>query len=166
MKRDPCLLVAAMALPWLIAAVPASAAPDWNRLDDTLEGGIGLHAGLIGGSGLAFKYPIKWWLQFQVAGGIWNTEDNQRHNVGFEVQYVLRQDPRLRLFLLAGAGYYHHRKLEEDAWLKTSWNKGFGVGIERLMGERWSFKVDVSFTHRQDKESIAPWPQAGIFFYW
>ena len=34
-------------------AVPALAAPDWNRVDDPLKGGIGLHAGKIGGSGLA-----------------------------------------------------------------------------------------------------------------
>ena len=171
MKIDRCGPVA-VALLSLVLVAPGSAAPDWNRLDDTLEGGIGLHAGWIGGTGLAFKYPLKWWLQLQTAGGIWHTEKNQRHNVGFEVHYILRQDPRLRVYLLAGLGYYHHRKRGPDvegmeSWSRnTAWNTGFGAGIERLMGERWSFKVDLNFTHRQGKESIVPWPQAGIFFYW
>lgn len=174
-KESPAALRALLVLlvsMTAIAAAPVFAAPDWNRLDDTLEGGVGLHAGWIGGTGLAFKYPLKWWFQLQVAGGIWNTKSNQRHNVGLEAQYLLRQDPRLRLYLLSGLGYYSRKKLEkpageEEFWdSRKAWNTGFGVGVEWLTGERWSLKVDLSFTHRNDKETIMPWPQVGLFYYW
>jgi hypothetical protein len=146
--------------------------PDWNRLDDPLEGGLGLHAGLIGGTGLAFKWPLWWWLQLQAAGGIWNTDSNKRHNVGIELQYLLRQDPRLRLYLLTGYGYFSHSERGTDTdgrevWdPDTSWNTGFGVGVERLMSQRWSFKADLSFTYRADKRTTTLWPQVGFFYYW
>lgn len=166
------LALLALALASTLAVPAAGARADWNRLDDTLEGGVGLHAGLIGGTGLAFKWPLRWWLQLQAAGGIWNTDKHQRHNIGCELQYLLRQDPRLRLYLMTGLGYYHHNRRErhvdgEEFWrLKTRWNTGFGVGIERLMGERWAFQVDLAFTYRDDKESTTLWPQCGIFYYW
>ncbi len=167
-----CARALVLALAALSLAAPANAVPDWNRLDDPLEGGIGLHAGRIGGTGLAFKWPLRWWLQLQGAGGILNTDANRRHNFGLELQYLLRQDARLRLFLVSGVGYYYHSERERPAggaefWRRRkTWNSGFGVGVERLMGERWALKFDVDFTYRDDKGSITLWPQAGLFFYW
>jgi hypothetical protein len=155
------------------ATAPAAGAePDWNRLDDPLAGGIGLHAGQIGGMGLAFKWPLRWYLQVQVAGGIWNTEDDHRHNVGLELQYLLRQDPRLRLFLLTGLGYFAHdergrHENGEEFWRQdSSWNTGFGVGVEYLLGQRWAVKIDADFTYQSDDETVTLWPQAGLMFYW
>jgi hypothetical protein len=166
-------IVAALTLAaGLLAATPAAAAPDWNRLDDPMVGGIGLHVGKIGGTGLALKYPLKWYLQLQVAGGIWRQGDTRWHNLGFEVHYILRQDDRLRLFLLGGAGYWHDEDRKEDNagqefWDESSnWNLGFGVGAERLIGERWAVKADVDFTFQGDDDSITLWPQAGVLFYW
>jgi len=162
------VLLAAMAA----ATTPAAAAPDWNRLDDPLQGGIGVHVGRIGGTGLAFKWPLWWWLQVQTAGGIWNTEDNRRHNLGLELQYLLRQDPRLRLYLVGGYGYSYSRERKKptgapEYWARdTNWNSGFGVGVERLQGERWSIQLDLAFTYREDKDSVTLWPQLGCFFYW
>jgi hypothetical protein len=171
-RRPTALLLATLLCAGLAAPAATGAEPDWNRLDDPLEGGLGLHAGRIGGTGLAFKWPLWWWLQLQAAGGIWNTDGNKRHNVGIEVQYLLRQDPRLRLYLLTGYGYYSHRERGSDAdgreiWdTDTSWNTGFGVGIERLMGQRWSLKADLSFTYRDDEQTTTIWPQVGFFYYW
>ena len=174
MERFPLLkLTAATVLAAvLLAAAPAIATqPDWNRLDDPLKGGIGLHAGKIGGTGLAFKWPLQWYLQLQVAGGLWHTDDDQRHNVGVELQYLLRQDPRLRFFLVGGWAYADHREKvttdgREDWDGDPNWNAGFGVGAEYLMGDRWSVKGDVDFTYRDEDESITLWPQLGVFFYW
>jgi len=174
MERTPrqMLAAAALAAAALMLAQPAAADPDWNRLDDPLQGGIGLHAGRIGGSGLAFKWPLRWFLQLQVAGGLWHTDGEQRHNVGVEVNYLLRQDPRLRFFLVGGWSYSNHRDefVADDGatdWTEDpSWASGFGVGAEYLMGSRWSLKGDVDFTYRQDKDSITLWPQVGVFFYW
>ncbi len=158
----------------LLAVTPAAQAarPDWNRLDDPMQGGIGLHAGKIGGTGLAFKWPLWWWLQVQTAGAVWNTDGNQRHNIGLQLQYLLRQDPRQRLYLVGGFGYYAHRERHtDDAGLET-WrrdidrNTGFGVGIERLLSERVSLQVDLAFTYQDDKDSVTVWPQLGLFFYW
>jgi len=158
-------------LTWLAAAAPAMAQPDWNRLDDPMQGGIGIHAGKLGGTGLAFKWPLRWYLQLQVAGGIWHTKDDKRHNVGAEMQYLLRQDPRLRLFLVGGWSYSNHQEKVTDPggdyWDKDpAWNAGAGVGLEYLIGTRWSLKGDVDFTYQHDHESITVWPQAGVFFYW
>lgn len=160
----------AIALALLLQA-PASATPDWNRLDDPLVSGVGLHVGKIGGTGLAFKYPPVWFLQFQAAGGLWHTTNHQRHNLGLEAHYLLRQDPRWRFFLLAGLGYSNHRERVEDAsghhWNDNpNWNSGFGVGLEYLKGDRWSVQVDLDFTYQDDDSSITVWPQAGLFFYW
>jgi hypothetical protein len=171
LRRHATVVLASLTLVMLLAA-SAPAAPDWNRLDDPMQGGIGLHAGKIGGTGLAFKWPLKWFLQFQVAGGIWRSSTTRWGNIGFELQYILRQDPKLRLYLLTGLGFYNDqdRKRNEagqEYWANDKqWNTGFGVGAERLLGERFAFKLDVDFTYGDKDESITVWPQAGLLFYW
>jgi hypothetical protein len=153
-----------------LAAVPASAR-DWNRADDPLLDGVGLHAGKIGGVGLSFKFPLQWWLYGQATGGIWHTADNRQHNAGFEVQYLLRQDRDLRLFVAGGIGYFYHQDrqtvLGGDDLVATrhSWNTGFGVGVEMLRGERWSVQVELDFTHEGRDGSVTVFPQVGTYFY-
>jgi len=154
----------------VLAAAPASAR-DWNRADDPMLDGVGLHAGKIGGVGLSFKFPLQWWLYGQATGGIWHTADNKRHNAGFEVQYVLRQDRTLRLFAAAGVGYFYHQErqavLGGDDLVETrhSWNTGFGIGAEMLRSERFSVQVEADFTHEGSDGSITVFPQAGAYFY-
>ncbi len=139
----------------VLAGLPdvASAVKDWNRTDDAMTHAVGLHAGQIGGTGLAFVLPLTWFIHAQVAGGVWNTEGDHRYNVGLELHYLLRQDPKLRLFLLAGAAYYSHDEQvnrpdgTQDWDLEKSTNAGFGVGIERLIGDRWALKLDLDFTY-------------------
>ncbi len=158
---------------WLLAGpvVAAAADRDWNRTDDPLYESLGLHAGKIGGTGLAFKFPVRWWLYGQVAGGIWHTGDNKRHNAGLMFQYLLRQDRRVRFFVAAGLGYYYHSQRVEvvggpDRWQRDdSWNTGFGVGGELLQGERWSIQLEADFTHQGDDGSIIVFPQAGVYYY-
>jgi hypothetical protein len=165
--------------PWLLALVltatlagSALAAPDWNRIDDPLKGGIGLHLGKTGGTGLAVKYPLAWYLQLQVAGGIWRTSDTRWNNLGMELQYLLRQDPRLRLYVVGGVARFHDEDRKTDAagqeyWQSsTDWNAGLGVGVEWLLGERWAVSGDVNFTYQDSDDSITIWPQAGLLFYW
>ena len=171
MVRIAHILVAIALIAGGLTAAPANAAPDWNRLDDPMMGGIGLHMGKLGGAGLAIKYPLAWYLQLQAAGGVWRQGDTRWHNLGFELHYILRQDDRLRLFLLGGAGYWHDEDRKDgpggEYWDADShWNLGFGVGAERLMGDRWAVKADVDFTYQGDDDSITIWPQAGIMFYW
>jgi len=162
--------VALLAAGLLIAAAPAGAR-DWNRTDDPMLDAVGLHAGKIGGVGLAFKFPVQWWLYGQVAGGIWHAGDHRRHNVGFQFQYVMRQDRRTRVYLAAGLGYFHHReKLAvvgggETYEKHNTWNSGFGVGLETLRGERWSLQIEGDFTHESDDDSFIFFPQIGAFYY-
>jgi hypothetical protein len=146
----------------------AQAVRDWNDSVDTLEGGIGLHYGKLGGHGLAFRLPLRWWLYFQVAGGIWHTADHKQHNVGFQLNYILRQDQRLRIYLSAGTGYfYDNEQVQPDAWVTDkNWNVGAGVGLEYLMGRRWSLQVEGDFARLGDSGDIKVIPQAGIYYYW
>ena len=167
-----------IAVAFLVAAVfcmaPTDAAsqegspPDWNDSVDTLEGGIGLHYGILGGHGLAFRLPLKWWLYFQVAGGILSTSDHKQHNIGFELNYILRQDQRLRIYLSAGGAYfYDDEKTDDDLWVKeTNWNYGAGVGLEYLMGKRWSLQGEGNFAHHGNSGDITVIGQAGIYYYW
>lgn len=153
-----------------LAAAPASAR-DWNRSDDPLLDGVGLHAGKIGGVGLSFKFPLQWWLYGQATGGIWHTSDDKRHNAGFEVQYLLRQDRTLRLFVAGGIGYFYHQERQavlggdDRVDTQTSWNTGFGLGAEFLRGERWSLQVEADFTHEGNDGSVTVFPQVGAYFY-
>jgi len=149
----------------LLAAASTAAAQvrDWNRVDDPLYEAIGLHMGLSGGFGLSYKFPIKWWLYGQVAGGIWNNKDDNRHNGGFSLQYILRQSGRDKLYLGAGLAHYYHK---EKGRTKDHINMGFGVGLERLLGERTAVQVEAVFTSRGDDEnSLMIFPQAGIHYY-
>jgi hypothetical protein len=171
--KDAARAGAALIVVGLLLAAAAQGAPgDWNRVDDPMQGAVGLHLGKIGGTGLAFKGPILWFLQLQVAGGIWNTRDDRRHDIGAELQYILRQDPSLRLFLLGGVAYDYHKDRQrhengEEFWrTRTHANYGFGVGIEKLIGERWAVKTDLDFTIEGDTDNVRPWPQIGLFFYW
>ena len=153
------------------AAAAPGGRPDWNRTDDPLLDSVGLHAGKIGGVGLAFKFPLRWWLYGQAAGGIWHTSDNKRHNAGFELQYLLRQDSRLRLFVAAGLGYFYHKERvkvvggTDTAKVSDSLNTGFGLGVEWLHSQRFSVQGELDFTHESDGGAITVFPQVGIFYY-
>lgn len=161
-----------MALVFLVVGPAAFAQEgsirDWNDSVDTLEGGIGLHYGKLGGHGLSFRLPIRWFLYFQVSGGILHTADHKQHNVGFQLHYLLRQDQRTRIFLAAGTGYFFDEKrIQGNDWDKDkNWNVGAGVGIEFLMGKRWSLQIEGDFAHLGDSGDIKVIPQAGIYYYW
>jgi hypothetical protein len=103
----------------------SSAGPDWNNAGDPLVGAIGLHYGQLGGHGLAFRAPLRWWLYFQVAGGVWHTADKKQHNVGFNLNYILRQDQRVRVFINAGPGTSTAKKrwARPAAGTCTSWTR-------------------------------------------
>jgi hypothetical protein len=161
----------------LSAAAPARAAMrgdgrDWNRGGDTLGGAVGLHMGKIGGTGLAFRLPVEWFLYAQVAGGIWHTGDDQRHNLGLQFHYLLRQDSRLRLFTAVGTAFYYHReKTGEGAGgdghvADTDWNYGAGVGVEVLQGPRWAWLVEFDFVHEERTGDTTVSPQVGVSYYW
>lgn len=145
---------------------------DWNKMGDTLEGAIGLHYGKLGGNGLSFRWPLRWYLYTQVGGGIWHTTDDQKHNLGLQLNYILRQDAHLRLFLGAGVGYFYHREkvgteAGRDLWHKTKdWNTGAGVGIEYLLGPRVAVQGELDFVHEGSDGEIKVSPQVGIHYYW
>lgn len=172
MRKSGTTLVAVAlimaALFFTASGASAQGAPDWNDTVDTLAGGIGLHYGQLGGHGLSFRLPIEWFLYFQVSGGILHTSDHKQHNVGFQLHYLLRQDQRTRIFLAAGAGYfYDEEKIQADTWEKDkNWNVGAGVGMEYLMGRRWSLQVEADFAYLGDSGDIKVVPQAGIYYYW
>ena len=145
-----------------------AAARDWNRVDDPLQGAIGVHAGKVAGTGLSFKLPLQWFLYFQATGLIWHTSENKWHNYGFALQYLLRQDRQMRLFLAGGVARYYHKKVKDDGpdEEEANWNTGLGVGTEFLLGERVSAQVQLDFTYEGEDENITLFPQAGIYFYW
>ncbi len=137
-----------------------------------MQGAVGLHYGQLGGHGLSFRLPLQWWLYFQVAGGVWHTSDKQQHNIGFNLNYVLRQDQRMRIFISAGSGYFYSKELvgtsggEDIHDLEKNWNLGGGVGIEYLQGHRWAWKVEADFAKLGKSGDIKVVPQAGISYYW
>ena len=172
-SKAPVALVAGLALLLIAAAAPAQdAVPDWNDTADPLQAAIGLHYGKIGGHGLAFRLPLKWWLYLQAAGGLWHTTDREQHNLGGELNYILRQDRTLRLYLAAGGGwFYDYEKTGNvggvDVWEEDShWNYGFGVGIELLRGRRFAIQLEGNFMHNGDTGETKVTPQAGIYYYW
>lgn len=135
---------------------------DWNRVDDPLYEAIGLNMGLASGFGLSYKFPVQWWLYAQVAGGIWNNKDDNRHNVGVSLQYILRQNGRDKIYLTAcGAHFYH----QESGRVTDHINLGFGVGGERLLGERTAVSVEAVFTDRGDEDSVMIFPQVAAHYY-
>jgi hypothetical protein len=154
------------------AVAQQGAVPDWNDPSDPLMSAVGLHYGRIGGHGLSFRLPLKWWLYLQASGGLWHTGDHKQHNLGFEANYILRQDQTLRLFLAAGGGYFYDKEKTGsvdgiDQWRQESnWNYGFGVGVELLRGRRWSLLLEGDFFHDGKSGDTKVTPQAGIYYYW
>lgn len=168
-------LVVALVVASALCAVPAAAQTgvrDWNQIADPLQGAIGLHYGQIGGHGLSFRVPLRWYLYLQAAGGVWHTEDKKQHDVGFNLNYLLRQDQRVRLFISVGTGYFYRKEKVGtgdggDVFdTETNWNVGGGVGLEYLQGERWSWKLEADFAHLGKSGDIKVVPQAGISYYW
>ncbi len=160
--RTLLLLLVLLAVPAGPSLAQQAAARDWNRAGDTLEGAIGLHYGKLGGNGLSFRLPVRWYLYLQMGGGIWHTTDDQKHNLGVQLNYLLRQDDRLRLYIGGGVGYFYHREkvgssAGQDLWHKVQdWNTGAGVGLQ---GE-------LDFVHTSDKGEIKVSPQVGVHYYW
>jgi hypothetical protein len=146
---------------------------DWNRETDTMEGALGLHWGKLGGNGLSFRYPLQWYLYVQGAGGIWHSGDDQKHNLGFQINFLLRQDAHTRLYLGAGLGYFYHREKlgvtddGKDIWDKDkNWNTGAGVGMEYLLAPRVAVQGELDFVHEGDSGDIKVSPQLGLHYYW
>ncbi|HPF36533.1 MAG TPA: hypothetical protein P5571_04255 [Candidatus Krumholzibacteria bacterium] len=159
-RRVVTTLLIALLLPVLAAAQTRPG--DWNRLDDPMYEAIGLHAGLSGGFGLSYKFPIQWWLYGQATGGIWNNKDDDRHNLGLELQYILRQDGRDRVFVAGSVGHYYHK---QPGRTRDHLSAGFGVGIERLYWERAAVQVELDFLHQGDEDSVILFPQVGLYYY-
>jgi hypothetical protein len=169
--RSTAATAAALVAVFLWAAPGPAAAQgvrDWNDPVDPLEGGIGLHYGKVGGHGLSFRLPLEWWLYLQVTGGIWHTADHKQHNLGFQANYFLRQDQRTRIFIAAGTAYFFdNEQVRPGVWHKEkNWNLGAGVGLELLMGKRWSLQFEGNFARLGDSGDIKVVPQAGIYYYW
>lgn len=145
---------------------------DWNQAGDTLEGGIGLHYGNLGGTGLSFRVPVRWYLYLQGGGGIWHTSDDQKHNLGGQLNFILRQDALRRLYLSGGVGYFYHREkvgtsAGADVWEKSeNWNVGAGVGIEYLIGSRVALQGELDFVREGEDGDVKVSPQVGLHFYW
>ena len=168
-KTSCLILLAAGLLCASAGAVRAQDYPglDWNQTGDTLASAVGLHYGHMGGQGLAFNVPLKWYLYLQGAGGIWHVSDDKRHNLGLSLHYLLRQDQRIRLYLTSGLGYFYHKEVMDDGWdTEENWNSGAGIGIEFLQGKRWSWQADVAFIHESEDGDIKLFPQVGLFYYW
>ena len=148
----------------LICLAPQAGAQvlDWNRVDDPLVEAIGLNMGFASGFGLSYKFPVQWWLYAQVAGGIWNNKDDARHNLGASLHYVLRQNGRDKIYLAASAAHFYHKK---DGRSLDHLNYGFGVGGERLLGERTAVSVELVFTDRGDDDSVMIFPQVAGHYY-
>ncbi len=158
-------------LPGMLWAQTGSS-KDWNNEHDTMKSAIGLHYGKLAGNGVSFRFPLQWWLYVQIGGGIWHTSDDQKHNLGFELNYILRQDAKLRLYVGAGMGFFYHRELVDDSgsekiWSKSEdWNTGAGVGVEYLLGVRWALQGELNFAHIGESGDVKVVPQAGIHYYW
>jgi len=154
------------------AAAQDAVGPDWNNTGDPLKSALGLHYGQVGGHGLAFRMPVRWWLYVQIAGGIWHTDDNQDHNLGINLNYILRQDDRLRIFVSGGGAYFYNKEKVGQSGgdvvfeTETNWNWGGGVGLEYLQGKRWAWKVEADFAKLGESGNIKVIPQAGISYYW
>ncbi len=174
--RGLALLLLLIFATLLVLPTPARAQSpkrrDWNDAQDSMKSAIGLHYGKLAGHGLSFRFPIRWWLYAQVGGGIWHTSEDEKHNLGFELNYILRQDDQLRLYLGAGSGYFYHRELidnssSQEVWVKSkNWNVGAGVGLEYLMGVRWALQAELDFVHTGENGNIKVAPQVGLHFYW
>lgn len=166
------LLAVALAAPAPARAAFRGDGRDWNRGGDTLTGAVGLHYGKIGGTGLSFRLPVEWFLYAQAAGGIWHSGDDQRHNLGLQLHYLLRQDSHLRLFTAVGTAFYYHREKTGvgpggDIFVAgTDWNYGAGVGIEVLQGSRWAWLVEFDFVHEERTGDTTVSPQLGVSYYW
>ncbi len=168
-------LAAVLAAIVILGAVPQAGAgrvPDWNDTGDPLLSAVGLHYGRIGGHGLSFRMPVKWWLYVQAAGGLWHTGERKQHNFGLQANYILRQDQTLRLFLAGGFGRFYDKEMTGtvggvEVWeVDKHWNYGFGVGIEMLRGRRWSVLAEGDFMHNGRNGDIKVVPQVGLYYYW
>jgi hypothetical protein len=174
-RRAAGFLAVLAALSLLILADGARAqgvVPDWNDPADTMTSAVGLHYGRVGGHGLSFRFPLRWYLYLQPTGGIWHTAERKRHNVGAQLHYILRQDQKLRLYLGGGGAYFYDKEKTGVAGGKdvfgvsTEWNWGAGVGVERLLAARWALQVELDFIRYGDSGNIQVTPQAGLYFYW
>ncbi len=168
----PLAVLAAMLILLPTPRAVAAGVPDWNDAGDPLEAAIGLHYGRIGGHGLSFRLPLRWYLYLQAAGGLWHTEDHKQHNLGLQANFILRQDQVLRLYLAAGAGWLYDKERVDDTPGAEVWdtqdhiNYGAGVGLELLRGRRWALQLEGDFMHNGRTGDVKVTPQFGIHYYW
>jgi hypothetical protein len=149
----------------LLVAAPARAQSyyDWNQVGDPYVAAIGLQAGWSTGTGLSVRWPLLPQTMMSATGGIWRKDKSTDWNLGVELNLVLRQEGRIRLYAGPALAVIHDGKGGADG--DQHWNGSLGVGIEYLLMPRLALKVDLGFVYRSSTDDILPLPQGGLYFY-
>lgn len=101
---------------------------------------VGVYASYMSGYGLAYQYQFE--NGFSVKGQLFafsksgddSNGDELRSMTGFDVQYNLLKNRKVRVYAMAGMGYYYEES--EISYIKNGFNidrntlAGFGIGAE------------------------------------
>ncbi len=153
------LVLSLVALEARAQSTPATSG-NWNQQYDPYVGAIGLSLGFTDGTGLALRWPALPQTMAGIAGGVWGSSDDLAWNLGMELDVILRQAGRLRLFVGPALAFF-----SDDTENDTDVNFSAGVGLEVLVRQRLSVKFDLDFTYLGDDGDVFPLPQVALFFY-
>jgi hypothetical protein len=145
---------------WSQVAVPGTS--DGTKLRQSVFG-IGLAAGPASGMGLSFRHHLPSSLSYQITGGVIKVDEKLYYDIGGELQYDFILGTSSRVFAVAGFGYYHAGKSDENE-LEGPARAGLGIGGEFRFLESFHAIVEGVFTYFTDG-TILPLPQVGIYYY-
>jgi len=162
-ERRATMILALVLFAFLLAEASPSEAQskyNWNQPGDPYVAAIGLQAGWATGSGLGVRWPAFRQIMMGINGAVYRKDSETRWNLVVELNLVLRQQGRVRLY--TGPAFAVIESGDEG---DPHWNASWAVGIEYLLLERLALKGDIGFVYRDQSDEILPLPQGGLFFY-
>jgi len=164
---------------WLGLMLVASAfAQPETKPVETL--GIGVSAGLVGGSGFSFRKLPSDGMGFQVATMYLRTSSETYFNLGYEALYVLKRTRSTALYAVAGMAYTYNRSQNDGFWDISSGSSqwippttdiskglagGAGIGVALRMGGWDQVWLSLDLLLTAYHATVLPYPQAAAHYF-
>lgn len=151
----------------VVAVTPAVSAEG----ADSLSGGLGLSAGVVGGFGFCLRKIPTEGIGFHTALLYFKEGDDHFFNIAFEPIYVIHRGRSTSFYAIGGISYTAEKSSDEDSdeGSDGGWDGKFagGVGIGfgwRILGQFWT-SMELVVTASED--DFYPLPQVTVYYlFW
>jgi len=133
---------------------------------------VGFAAGLVSGTGLAYRGEVGPRAGFQIAGGMLIYKEHISYSIGGQLLITLRKGPQSRLYALAGLGVHDSSEGDDESFMGYDVDNqsliavGAGIGWEVFYSRYgMGLSLEIPITFIPDIPLMMPLPQLALQYY-